>query len=81
MLAVMKIHLSKSLPIFLLRDRLLAVFSVLMIGESQAVLGDGREIGECETKGSHLIASAIEDEFSALQSGVSHFQTRRNGYG
>ena len=56
-LAVMKIHLSKSLTIFLIRDRLLAVFSVLMIGESQSVLGDGREIGECETKGSQPLRS------------------------
>ncbi len=57
------------------------MFSVPMIVKPHVKLGDGREIGERDTKRSHLLASMIKDEFSAPQSGVPHFQTRRNGYG
>jgi hypothetical protein len=47
----------------------------------QVVLGDSREIGERDANRSHLLTSTTEDGFSALQSGASHFQPRRNRYG
>jgi len=34
-----------------------------------------------DAKRSHLLTSTTEEAFSAPQSGASHFQARRNGYG
>jgi len=75
-----KVAIRKTLQLLYLGMGLSDVFCSHDWGTSSRAR-DGREIGEGDTKRSHLLASPIKDEFSAPQSGVRHFQTRRNGYG